>query len=67
MTVRNFFEGDNFKCTIEYYSSFEEYEIVLIRKSDGCIVAQYTTGHIDDAMATAKRLWTNAETFKPTF
>lgn len=61
------FKGDNFYCEVTHDQRFEQYTITLYRKSDHCIVVECFCADKDDAMFTAKRVWTNAETFKAQF
>jgi hypothetical protein len=61
------FEGDNFYCEIVYEVEFEQYTVALYRKSDHCLVLEVYCAKEEDATYTAKRVWTNAETFKAYF
>jgi hypothetical protein len=65
--MKNKFEGDNFYCEIVYDVGFEQYTISLYRKSDHCLVLEIYCADGADAVFTAKRVWTNAETFKTQF
>lgn len=65
--MKNKFEGDNFYCEIVYDKKFDQYTITLHRKSDHCLVLEVHCPDEADAVYTAKRIWTNAETFNTQF